>query len=338
MAMDCTTSLPVSSFYSSNLNSIMDSYERVGQRICRMLGAPMINLEIHVDQLNEFISIAAEMFTKFAGYTREYLVFDSDLYEKDKGIRLDVLFSISRDFNARLEIENPNKDIQKAYTIGKMVIGDPNAPWIYQVARQNSVGKDVLDLMNSYDYLMDSYRKVIAVKDFEEGSSNGVNTLFTIEQTLAQQTYFSYSMGNYGFDLVSWHILKNWLEDREKLLALRRDIQFDERTQYMRITPQPKTGTSPSRFYGAISCYVERPLSDIIKEPWVYQYATALTKIAIGNVRGKYTNTALFGGGIINYNDLLTQGLTEKKELEAMLYSGASAGMGDSEPILMMVG
>jgi len=338
MAMDCTTSLPVSSFYSSNLNSIMDSYERVGQRICRMLGAPMINLEIHVDQLNEFISIAAEMFTKFAGYTREYLVFDSDLYEKDKGIRLDVLFSISRDFNSRLEIENPNKDIQKAYTIGKMVIGDPNAPWIYQVARQNSVGKDVLDLMNSYDYLMDSYRKVIAVKDFEEGSSSGVNTLFTIEQTLAQQTYFSYSMGNYGFDLVSWHILKNWLEDREKLLALRRDIQFDERTQYMRITPQPKTGTSPSRFYGAISCYVERPLSDIIKEPWVYQYATALTKIAIGNVRGKYTNTALFGGGIINYNDLLTQGLTEKKELEAMLYNGASAGMGDAEPCLFAIG
>jgi hypothetical protein len=316
----------------------MDSYERVGQRICRMLGAPMVNLEIHVDQLNEFISIAAEMFTKFAGYTREYLVFDSDLYEKDKGIRLDVLFSLSRDFNARLEIENPNKDIQRAYTIGKMVIGDPNSPWIYQVARQNSVGKDVLDLMNSYDYLMDSYRKVIAVKDFEEGSTTGVNTLFTIEQTLAQQTYFSYSMGNYGFDLVSWHILKSWLEDREKLLALRRDIQFDERTQYMRITPQPKMGSSPSRFYGAISCYVERPLSDIIKEPWVYQYATALTKIAIGNVRGKYTNTALFGGGIINYNDLLTQGLTEKKELETMLYSGASAGMGDAEPILAMIG
>ena len=141
MAMDCTTSLPVSSFYSTNLNSIMDSYERVGQRICRTLGAPMINLEIHEDQLNEFISIAAEMFTRFAGYTREYLVFDSELYEKDKGIRLDVLFSLSRDFNARLEIENPNKDIQKAYTIGKMVIGDPNAPWIYQVARQNSVMK-----------------------------------------------------------------------------------------------------------------------------------------------------------------------------------------------------
>ena len=338
MALDCTTSLPVSSFFSSNLNSIMDSYERVGQRICRSLGAPMINLEVHEDQLNEFISIASEMFTRFAGYTREYLVFDSDLYEKDKGIRLDVLFSLSRDFNARLEIENPNKDIQKAYTIGKMVIGDPNSPWIYQVAKQNTVGKPVLDLLNSYDYMMDSYRKVISVTDFEEGSSTGVNTLFTIEQTMAQQTYFSYSMGNYGFDLVSWHILKNWLEDREKLLALRRDIQFDDRTQYMRITPQPKMGSSPSRFYGAVSCYVERPLADIIKEPWVYQYALALTKISIGNVRGKYTGTALFGGGVINYNDLLSQGLKEKDSLEQQLFTGASAGMGSSDPILFCVG
>jgi hypothetical protein len=335
MAMDCTTSLPVSSFYSSNLNSIMNSYERVGQRICRALGAPMVSLEIHEDQLNEFISIAAEMFTKFAGYTREYLVFDSDLYEKDKGIRLDVLFSLTRDFNARLEMENVNKDIQKAYSIGKAIIGDPNSPWIYQVG--DRLRPDTLQLMNSYDYLMDNYRKVIAVTEFEEGSTTGVNTLFTIEQTLAQQTYFSYAMGNYGFDLISWYVLKNWLETREKVLALRRDIQFDERTQYMRITPQPKMGSSPSRFYGAISCYVERPLTDIIKEPWVYQYAQALTKIAIGNIRGKYTNVQLFGGGTINFNNLLDQGLKEKDTLEKQLYEGASSGMGDSEPILFRV-
>ena len=97
-------------------------------------------------------------------------------------------------------------------------------------------------------------------------------------------------------------------------------------------------GSSPSRFWGAVSCYVERPLCDIIKEPWVYQYATALTKISIGNVRGKYTNTALFGGGVINYNDLLSQGLKEKETLENMLYTGASAGMGASDPVLFMIG
>jgi hypothetical protein len=338
MSMDCTNALPVSSFYSSNLNSIMDSYDRVGQRICRTLGAPMINLEIHEDQLNEFISIAAEMFTKYAGYTREYLVFDSDLYEKDKGIRLDVLFSLSRDFNSRLEINDVNKDVSKAYSIGKMIIGDPKSPLIYQVGKVDGFGRETLELMNSYDYLVDNYRKVISVTDFEEGSSTGVNTLFTIEQSMAQQTYFSYAMGNYGFDLVSWYVLKNWLDTREKVLALRRDIQFDDRTQYMRITPQPKMGSSTTRFYGAISCYVERPLCDIIKEPWVYQYALALTKIAIGNVRGKITNVQLFGGGVINYNDLLSQGLKEKETLEEKLYTGASAGFGDSDPIMFFMG
>ena len=62
---------------------------------------------------------------------------------------------------------------------------------------------------------------------FEEGSTTGINTLFTIEQTLAQQTYFSYAMGNYGFDLISWYTLKNWLETREKLLAQQRSYTFD---------------------------------------------------------------------------------------------------------------
>ena len=30
------------------------------------------------------------------------------------------------------------------------------------------------------------------------------------------------TMGNYGFDLVSWYTLKEWLDTREKLLAIKR--------------------------------------------------------------------------------------------------------------------
>lgn len=333
--MDCTTSLPTSAFYSTNLGTIVDTYTRMGQRISRSLGAPMVSIEIHQDQLNENIAIACEMFTKFAGYTREFLVFNSDLYEKDKGIRLDALFSISKSFNARLTMKGVPDDIRAAYTIAKMIIGDPNKPYVYQVSDPND--PETLQLLNSYDYLVRDYRKVIAVLDFEEGSSTGVNTLFTIEQTLAQQTYFSYSMGNYGFDLISWYVLKNWLDTREKVLALRRSVMFDERTQYMRMVPQPKQASS-SQFYGVVACYVERPLQDIIKEPWVYQYALALSKIVVGNNRGKYQGVALFGGGSINYNDILSQGLEEKKTLEERLYTGATPGLGDAEPVDFFVG
>ena len=94
--MDCSTVAPVSSFYSTNLNNKICSYDRLAQRISRSLGAPLINIEVHQDQLYENIGIASEMFTKFAGYTREYIVFNSALYERGRGIRLDVLFSADR--------------------------------------------------------------------------------------------------------------------------------------------------------------------------------------------------------------------------------------------------
>jgi len=333
--MDCSTSLPTSAFYSTNLRNVVDSYNRLGQRICRTLGAPMINIEIHQDQLNENIAIACEMYTRWAGYTNEYLIFNSDLYEKDKGIRLDVLFSTSRDFNSQIKVKNVPEDIRSLYTLGKMIIGEPERPYVYQVF--NPEDPSEISVLNSYDYLVKDYRKVVSVLDFEEGSSTGVNTLFTIEQSLAQQTYFSYSMGNYGFDLISWTVLKNWLDTREKVLALRRGIMFDERTQYLRMNPQPKQG-STSQFWGVLTCYVERPVLDIIKEPWVYQYALALTKIAVGNIRGKITGVGLFGGGQINYNDILQQGLKEKESLENMLYTGASPGMGGADPVMFFVG
>lgn len=338
MSLSCTITQNVSTFYSTNLNSRIQAFNDLGVRISRQLGAPLVNVEIHQDQLYENISIAVEMFSKFAGYTEEYLVFDSDLYEQGKGVRLDTLFSLTPDFNFRHDIRNTS--INSMYTIGNMVIGDTKNPLAFQVAESDPKGNlpDQLSVMNSYDYLINTYRKVIDIRYFEEGSSNGVNTLFTIEQTLAQQTYFSYSMGNYGFDLISWYILKDWMKNREKLLATNRSIKFDERTQYLQMYPPPRTPGSGSRFYGVINCYVERPVQQLIQEQWVQQYSLALTKIAVGHVRGKYTSVNLFGGGQLNYNDVLSQGLKEKEELEKRLYEGSAPGLGDASPVQMLVG
>jgi len=358
--MDCSAITPVSAFQSTNLNNKIDSFTRLGDRITRSLGAPLVNLEIHHDQLFENISIACEMFAKFAGYTEELLIFDSNLYVDGKGIKLDGLFSITPYFNKVITPSSlvyfatssipasyfsTSQQLSGTYKDGIFenqiltktdylsVINFDGILGEYFKASTNSQEKFV----NSFDYDAMDYRKVVDVVDFEEGSSTGINTLFTIEQTLAQQTYFSYAMGNYGFDLISWYTLKNWLEVREKLLAIRRYYTFDDRTQYLTFYPPPRTPGSGSRFYGVIACYVERPLRDIIKEPWVYQYALALSKISIGNVRGKYTGTTMFGGGQINYNDLLSQGLAEKEKLEEKLYTSAP-GFGDNAPPQFFVG
>ena len=378
---------PISGFQSTNLNSRVDNFNRLGDRILRSLGYPFTNVEIHRDQLYENISIAVEYFSKFAGYTKEYLIFDSNLYKKDYGIKIDDLFTLqnSSTFDEQKELKTPNKDFTKSINTKETVFAATSAipgslfssisslssalengisandifaedfyseiiselsavkdlfiPQVKNnITRQGSIVSETEQLINSFDYDVMDYRKVIAVTDFEEGSSTGINTLFTIEQSLAQQTYFSYAMGNYGFDLVSWYTLKNWLETREKMLATKRSYAFDERTQLLRMFPQPNASSSNIRFYGVVSCYVERPIRDILKELWVYQYSLALTKMAVANIRGKYGSVTLFGGGSLNSSDLMTQGLAEKEKLEEQLMTGSAPGQGDADPPLFFVG
>ena len=377
---------PLSAFLSTNLSNKIDCYGRLGDRIKRSLGYPLVSVEIHPDQLHENIQIAAEYFTKFAGYTREYLIFDSALYETNKGIRVDMLYTL-----ANTDMDTNRKQIAGTNPLGpgpEFYASTPDIVYTSQAAisgtifsSSSSLSSDFEDgieigelfdhtlvdtlttfndslsstfkpnkrrtirtegsceegeqttYQNMFDYDLMDYRKVMAITDFEEGSNTGINTLFTLEQTLAQQTYFSYAMGNYGFDLISWYTMKEWIDTREKMLALKRDIVFDERSQYLKIYPQPRN----ERFYGVLACYIERPLRDVIKEQWVYEYAQALSMISVGRVRGKFGQVALLGGGALN-SDLLQEGITKKAELEAKLMEGASPGFGDGEPIDFFVG
>jgi hypothetical protein len=381
MSLACEV-LPVSAFQSTNLNNRLETYGDLGDRIKRSLGYPLITLEIHQDQLFQNIQIAVEYFSKFAGYTQEFLVFDSQLYEKNRGIRLDHLFTLAKAGltdkqkisnkpvwpGADFTVETPqtvfistsaltssvfssSSSLSSVFDVGlpefeivdktlysSITSFNSSLSSVFRTSVKRGVSLQAQDTTaveysNVFDYDVMDYRKVISVTEFEEGSNQGVNTLFTLEQTLAQQTYFSYAMGNYGFDLVSWYTLKEWLDTREKLLAIRRDLKFDERTQYLQMYPQPGS----SRFYGVVSCYLERPIRDLVKEQWVYEYAVALSKIVVGRVRSKFTGVSLLGGGSLNY-DLLQEGLTEKKELEQMLLTGASAGFGDAAPPLFFVG
>lgn len=382
--MSCLCQLtPISAFMSTNLSSKIDCFQELGERILRMLGHPMINVEIHPDQLYDSISMACEFFTKYAGYTKEYLIFNSALYERDKGIRLDYLFTVSNTgftLSERLNdqtIPNPDfelkfrenlyvslSDIPYSYFLSSSALSasipsdgistmqilnensfaqltafdsslsslfriSPMKPFVVQCEQMENVTR----INNMFDYDIMDYRKVVDVIDFEEGSSSGISQLFSMEQTLAQQTFYSYAMGNFGFDLLSWHVVKDWQDTREKLLAIRRDIHFDNRTQYLRFYPQPKTSSS---FVGVLECYVERPLRDIIKEKWVLEYATALSKVMWGRILTKITGTTLLGGGTLNGDAVLAEGNADKERLETMLMEG-SGGYASYEPIMMFV-
>ena len=397
MALACTIT-PLSAFLSTNLNSKIETYDRLGDRIKRSLGYPLVSLEIHTDQLRENIQIAVEYFTKYAGYTREFLIFDSDMYETNRGIRLDLLYTLantdldsnrkktagtnplgpgpefygskppytkangptlfvatstlsgsvftsSSGLSSTFSFSNSGADpgIEKFELFDKTLIDSITSFSSALTAYFKSTTPNTITLegsasnglfyQNVFDYDIMDYRKVVDVTDFEEGSTTGINTLFTLEQTLAQQTYFSYAMGNYGFDLVSWYTLKEWMDLREKVLATKRDIKFDPRTQYLQMYPQPQN----DRFYGVISCFLEKPIRDVIMEQWIYEYSLALSMITIGRVRGKFGQVALLGGGSLNY-DMIEKGETRKAELEEKLFTGASPGFGDADPPMFFIG
>tara|TARA_R110000796_G_scaffold143506_2_gene260087 strand:+ start:492 stop:1793 length:1302 start_codon:yes stop_codon:yes gene_type:complete len=417
-------------FYSTNLANKIGSYQQLADRLCYDLGFPLINLEIHGQQLYTNIARSIEMYSKFAGYTEEFLVFDSNLYTRGKGLDVEKLLTrtpeltssydttirttlattntvatlTSASFNTStsgvfvplfsfdvsdivvdpseytftVTLEDTNTQITKLLSVA--VSGESEATVtnteygtvfttnteifelsttvasnavtigiVPQTTKSGSVNANrnattVTDttteiitsfspVINNFDELTRQYRKVIDVYSFDESSNSSTSNLFTIEQSLAQQTYFSYAMGNYGFDLISWYTMKQWMETRSKMLAIQRTFKFDDRRQHLVLYPEPKAGES---FYGVFGAYVEQSIGDLIKEPWVFQYALALTKINIGRVRGKFTGTQLFGGGTLD-TSILQEGLSEKKELEQMLLTG-TPGFGDAAPPSFFVG
>src|SRR5574343_84195 len=86
---------PLSAYYSTTLSPRITSYELLADRILRQLGAPLINLEVACSTVFDNIAQAIEWYTKYAGDTQEYLVFNSKMYQPGVGIRLDMLFSIT---------------------------------------------------------------------------------------------------------------------------------------------------------------------------------------------------------------------------------------------------
>jgi hypothetical protein len=264
---------------STTFNSKVNTYNYLAQRVRRTLGEPLIQIEVSSEQIYEFTDIAIEYFTKFAGVDEEYLIFRSDLYMRGIGLPIGKMFSTT--------------------------------PSMYNQTETYATSSN--SLSSGFDYDLGDYRRVIDVFSFQEGNNSGVNTLFTIENTIAQQAYFGHLLGNVGYDLVTWHVLKEWIDTREKLLGMTPYLRFDPYTQILKIIPEPK---SNNMYYGLIGCKVQKPLKYLIQELWIYKYVLALTKIAVGHVRTKFQGTNLFGGQTVNGTDLLRQGEKEKDELE----------------------
>jgi hypothetical protein len=294
---------------STTFNSRIKTYDDLKNRIQMTLGAPLIQIELSDTQIYNNIDIACEFFTKFAGTTEEFLIFDSLLYNGK--------FTSNTDYTSAAA---PGAGLYMP-----MLFNETPGMTLSDDASGNAPGCD------GYDQDLGSARRVLDVYSFAEGSSSGVNVLFTMEHTIAQQAYFGHLLGNVGYDLITWQALKTWIDTREKMLGMMPYLRFNPDTQYLKIIPEP----SPyAPYMGLIGCKVQKPLKHIVNQLWVYRYSLALCKITMGHVRGKYTGTNLFGGQTVNAADVMQQGLAEKAELEKEIMTD----LVDRDPIKFFIG
>ena len=274
----------------TSLNTSVSCYEDLALRVKHQLGYPLVNIEIADEAIYDNISNAIEYFTKYTGYTEEFMVFDTKKYIVGVGIDMGTLIN--------------------------------STPEMYSSMMSG--------LSTAFDYDLNLYRKVVDIFSFDQSESTGINTLFTLEQAMSQQIYSSYMIGNFGFDLTSWQVLKGWIDTRKRVLAQTPHFRFDNRTQILRIIPEPL----PSQTYlGLVGCYLERPIRDLVRESWVGKMSLALTKISCGFVREKYSSTTMFGGGNVS-SSMLAQGLSEKDALEKELVTTHQ----DTTPPLFFLG
>ena len=279
----------------TTLNSNVNTYTDLTTRVKMQFGYPSVDVELCDTVIYDNINQAIEWFSKYAGYTDEYLMFDSEEYVAGMGIDMkDVFSKLGSSYNTTEEAVS-----------GRM-----------------------------YDYDLEEERRVISIHGFDPVEYSGTDYLFTMDYMFAQQTAFGAMMGGGagGFDLVTWHVLKEWMELRSKMFAMQPQVIFDKRTQMMRLIPEPTRGNS--RYVGVIGCWVERSISDMIAERWVYQYTLALSSIQLGNIRGKFGQVALLGGGSVQWNDILSQGIKMKDQLEVELMEK----FGESQPMGMFIG
>jgi hypothetical protein len=169
--------------------------------------------------------------------------------------------------------------------------------------------------------------------DYEVRTGGSIHTLFTVENYL-------YNMGMYdmilmrsagdGYSLISYHIARDFLDTVRRYVVDAYNYKYHKYTNTIEINPTPPSGgtlysgtqvfNSPG-FILIHSLRTEGTDEDLYTEEWVYDYATAQSKIILGRVRAKFANfTSIGNTGIsLDGDALISEGREDVEKLETWL-------------------
>jgi len=126
-----------------------------------------------------------------------------------------------------------------------------------------------------------------------------------------------YNMGTY--DLTSFHLVAQYIEQLEHLFATRLTFHWDESS---RVFSLHHTFVFPERIL--LDCSIERTEQELLKDrwckTWIEKYALSQSRYMLAEIRGKYASLPGAGGGVsLNAADLITRADQDMADLYQQL-------------------
>ena len=204
---------PVQAFLSTDLNNKTKTFDDVANKIMRFLGWPVVSIELHRDQVYEAIALAIEFFMRYSGYEREVLVFDSNIYERDRGLRIDKLCTIASNkaaYNAgiqpRLLNQTYNTTIEipeRVYVVTADISGSSlPAKWKTGLKNFDIITAEDYDIITSFDPNLCEFFEI----------SKETNKTINGEKALVQPTQFQHA---FDYDLMDYRKVKEVISYNE---------------------------------------------------------------------------------------------------------------------------
>jgi len=178
--------------------------------------------------------------------------------------------------------------------------------------------------LNLEEYNTSGYtlpNNVVSVFALEEstmaGNQGGINTLFSVQNTMWNMGMLAVPVPGYSGSWINYEMAMSYIDMIQRLTAAKFYFEYNERNRILKLIPNP-TGLS-MKGYICVGCNVIRTDDQTYGESWVKRYALAKTKAIVGLIRGKYGNTSLLGGGVID-TSLHKEGLDEQDKLKTELW------------------
>ena len=173
--------------------------------------------------------------------------------------------------------------------------------------------------LSSYDEvsgvsLPDNVLGVFSFNDDGGVRTDGINTLFTVENSLWNASGGAWPFTGPG-GWTTYHLAMQSIELTKMMTGKGYQFEYNPRTKNLTLYPNPvKLGANVPEAWVVLGTYVLRPEDQQYGESWVKRMALAQAKILLGTIRSKYDGVQILGGGTID-TSIKDEGISERDAL-----------------------